>query len=205
MRKVILTLILLQIATIVCGQRRPDERIYLDLGYGSSNAVEPYSVGYRSATFDLTHAELAFRMLMNDKFGYRFLAGYDQINNAGGGRSLPFKSTYMRGSAEAVVDLGEILSFSDFTTVFGLFLHGGVGYSRLSGSSKSAGMAHFINGLCVNLFIGKRLSVNFDLTRVNHIYQQITFDMQSAHNERGFDGMMFNMSLGFSYNFSKMR
>jgi OOP family OmpA-OmpF porin len=198
-----LILILTFWALSFTAQRRPDEQIFLDLGYGVSNAVEPFTSGYRSPTFDIVHANLGFRVLMNRLFGYRLHLGYDQITAAP--NSLPFKSTYYRGSAEAVVDLGELLRFKDFTTVFGLFLHGGVGYSRLYGSGKSTGMGHFINGLNVNLYLAKRLSLFFDLTRVNHVYQQVTFDLQSPHNEKGFDGMMFNMSLGITLNFSKLR
>jgi hypothetical protein len=64
-------------------------------------------------------------------------------------------------------------------------------------------MAHFVNGLTVNLFLGSRMSVNFDVTRVNHVYQQIKFDMQSAHSQLGFDGLIFNLSLGVSVKISK--
>jgi OOP family OmpA-OmpF porin len=198
-----LILILTFWALSFTAQRRPDEQIFLDLGYGVSNAVEPFTSGYRSPTFDIVHANLGFRVLMNRLFGYRLYLGYDQITAAP--NSLPFKSTYCRGSVEAVVDLGELLRFKDFTTVFGLFLHGGVGYSRLYGSGKSTGMGHFINGLNVNFYLAKRLSLFFDLTRVNHVYQQVTFDLKSPHNEKGFDGTMFNMSLGISLNFSKLR
>lgn len=186
-------------------QRRAVTRYLIDASFGTSNAVEPYTLGYRSSTFGLFHAEVGTRILMNKNFGYRILAGYDKIENAKDGKSLPFKTTYYRVSAEGIIDLGEILQFNQFTTFFGLFLHGGVGYSRLSGSGKSEGMANFINGLTVNLFLSKRLSLNYDITRVNHVYQQIKFDMQSAHSELGFDGLIFNMSLGLSIELGKMR
>jgi OOP family OmpA-OmpF porin len=201
---------LLAIVLILCSlqiyaQRRPATRYIIDAGFGTSNAVEPYTLGYRSSTFGFFHAELGARILMNDLFGYRIIAGYDKIENAKNGKSLPFKSTYYRGSAEAIIDLGELLKFDQFTAVFGLFLHGGVGYSRLSGSGKSEGMGHFVNGLTVNLKLSKRMTLNYDLTRVNHVYQQIKFDMQSAHSELGFDGLVFNMSLGLSVELGKMR
>lgn len=204
-RRLLLASVLIFCSLQGIAQRRPQTRYVLDAGFGTSNAVEPYTIGYRSSTFGLFHAELGMRILMNDLFGYRILAGYDNIENAKNGKSLPFKSTYYRGSAEAIIDLGEVLKFDQFTTVFGLILHGGVGYSRLSGSGKSEGMAHFVNGLTVNLFLGDRLSINYDLTRVNHVYQQIKFDMQSAHSELGFDGMIFNMSLGLSLRLGKLR
>jgi OOP family OmpA-OmpF porin len=171
------------------------------MGYGVSNAVEPFTIGYRSPTFDIVHANFGLRLLMNKLFGYRLYLGYDQITAAS--NSLPFRSTYYRGSAEAIVEIGEILRFKDFSNVFSLFLHGGVGYSRLSGSGKSAGMGHFINGLTVDLDLTKRLSIFYDLTRVNHFYQQVTFDLQSTYNEKGFDGMVFNMSLGIVLRISK--
>jgi len=200
MRSIIVSVIIL-FSFSCTAQIRSDRQIFLDMGYGVSNAVEPFTSGYRSPTFDIVHANFGLRLLMNKLFGYRLYLGYDRITAAS--NSLPFKSTYYRGSAEAVVDVGEILRFKDFTTVFDLFLHGGVGYSRLSGSGKSAGMGHFINGLTVDLDLTKRLSIFYDLTRVNHVYQQVTFDLQSTYNEKGFDGMVFNMSLGIILRISK--
>lgn len=205
MLRSLLAFILILCSLQTFAQRRPKTRYIIDAGFGTSNAVEPYTLGYRSPTFGIFHAELGTRILMNDLFGYRIIAGYDKIENAKDGKSLPFNTTYYRGSAEAIIDLGEILKFDQFTTFFGLILHGGAGYSRLSGSGKSAGMAHFVNGLTVHLFLSKRLSLNYDLTRVNHVYQQITFDMQSAHSELGFDGLVFNMSLGLSLELGKMK
>lgn len=199
----LITLVLILISFQAYSQRRPVPKVIIDAGFGTSNAVEPYTPGYRSPTFGIFHAELGTRILMNDVFGYRILAGYDRIQNAKNGNSLPFQTTYIRGSAEAVIDLGEILRFNQFTTYFGLFLHGGVGYSRLSGSGKSEGMAHFINGLTVSLFLTDKLSLNYDLTRVNHVYQQIKFDMQNPHSELGFDGLIINMSLGLSLTLGK--
>jgi OmpA-OmpF porin, OOP family len=184
-------------------QRRAESKLFLDLGAGSTNAVEPYSPGYRSSTFGFIHANLGVRYMMNARFGYRVQAGYDQIKSAPAGLSLPFKSTYYRGSAEAIIDLGEVLRFNEFTTLFGLLLHGGVGYSSLSGSGKTAGMGHFINGLTMQAHFGSSFDLFLDLTRVNSVHQQITFDMQNPYNEKGFDGMIFNMSLGCSIKLSK--
>ena len=54
----------------VYAQRRPDTKLFIDVSFGTSNAVEPYKLGYRSSTFGLFHAELGARILMNDYFGY---------------------------------------------------------------------------------------------------------------------------------------
>lgn len=177
--------------------------LFVDIGGGSTNAVEPYSVGYRSATFGVFHANLGVRYMMNSRFGYRLQAGYDQIRNAPNGLSLPFETTYYRGSGQIIVNLGEILNFEDFTYVVGLLFHIGGGYARLSGSGKTSGMAHVLNGFMITGKLSRRFQLFFDVTRVNSVYQQIKFDMQNSHNEKGFDGMILNLSLGLSVNFGK--
>lgn len=206
LNKQIFTLIFIfAAATNAFSQRRAESKFILDIGAGSSNAVEPYSKGYRSPTFGFIHANLGARLMMNERFGYRFLVGFDQIKNASGGLSLPFRSKYYRGSVEAVIDLGEVLKFYEFTRIFGLLLHGGVGYSALTGSGKTASMGHFLNGLTMQAHLGSGFDIFLDLTRVNSVHQQITFDMQNTHNEKGFDGLIFNMSLGASIQLSKSK
>ena len=90
---------------------------YLDCNFGVTNPVEPFASGYRTPTFGLFHANLGYRLMINDRFGYRFIAGYDKITNSK--NSLPFNSNYIRGSVEAMIDLSKVLNFRDFTNFFG--------------------------------------------------------------------------------------
>jgi OOP family OmpA-OmpF porin len=175
---------------------------YFDLNVGVTNPVEPFAAGYRTPTFGLFHANLGYRFMVNDRFGYRFIAGYDKISNSQK-NSLPFNSNYMRGSVEAMIDLSKVLNFREFTNFFGLLMHGGVGASFLSGSGQSITMGHFVNGITLQGFVSPRLAINFDLTRVNHVYQQRTFDLTKEYSELGFDGFIMNVTIGASLKLNK--
>ncbi len=174
---------------------------YFDCNFGVTNPVEPFASGYRTPTFGLFHADLGYRLMINDRFGYRFMAGYDKISNSK--NSLPFNSNYMRGSAEAMIDLSKVLNFREFTNFFGLLMHGGVGASFLSGSGQSITMGHFVNGITLQGFVTPRLAINFDLTRVNHVYQQKTFDLTQEYSELGYDGFIMNITIGASLKLNK--
>ena len=174
---------------------------YLDFNFGVTNPVEPFAPGYRTPTFGLFHANLGYRLMINDRFGYRFIAGYDKIGSAK--NSLPFNSSYVRVSTEAMIDLSKVLNFREFTNFFGLLMHGGVGASFLSGSGQSITMGHFVNGITLQGFITPRLAINIDLTRVNHVYQTRTFDLTESYSELGFDGFIFNATIGASIKLNK--
>jgi OOP family OmpA-OmpF porin len=175
---------------------------YLDLNFGVTNPVEPFALGYRTPTFGLFHANLGYRFMVNDRFGYRFIAGYDKISNSKK-NSLPFNSSYVRVSTEAIIDLSKVLNFREFTNFFGLLMHGGVGASFLSGSGQYITMGNFVNGITLQGYVTPRLAINFDLTRVNHVYQQRTFDLSQKYSELGFDGFIFNATIGVSLKLSK--
>jgi OOP family OmpA-OmpF porin len=174
---------------------------YFDCNFGITNPVEPFASGYRTPTFGLFHANLGYRLMINDRFGYRFIAGYDKISSAN--NSLPFNSSYVRVSTEAMIDLSKVLNFREFTNFFGLLMHGGVGASFLSGSGQYITMGNFVNGITLQGYVSQRLAINFDLTRVNHVYQQRTFDLSKEYSELGFDGFIFNATIGFSIKLNK--
>ena len=174
---------------------------YFDCSFGVTNPVEPFAPGYRTPTFALFHANLGYRLMINDRFGYRLIAGYDKISSAK--NSIPFNSSYVRFSTEAMIDLSKVLNFREFTNFFGLLMHGGVGASFLSGSGQSITMGHFVNGITLQGFITPRLAINIDLTRVNHVYQTRTFDLTESYSELGFDGFIFNATIGASIKLNK--
>jgi OOP family OmpA-OmpF porin len=174
----------------------------IEFNFGSSNAVRPYTLGYRSGTVGLFHADLSARFMMNDRFGYKLTFGFDNITNAKDGSSLSFKSQYLRVTAQAVIDMGVLLNFKDFTRKFTILVHGGPGVSYLmNAQGKSGNMLNFTAGVVPQLKISERFRIHLDFTRVRHVYQQVTFDLNSKHDELGFDGLIVNASLGFSIYF----
>jgi OOP family OmpA-OmpF porin len=169
----------------------------VEFAFGSSNAVHPFTLGYRSPTFGLFHAELGYRQMLNELVGYKITAGYDKIGNATDGSSIEFSSNYIRFSFQGVVDMGQVLRFRDFTRRFTILVHGGPGFSNLwNDAGQSGSMLNLTAGIVPQLKLSDKFRVFADFTRVRHVYQQVTFDLQSSHSQLGFDGWIANISLG---------
>ena len=180
--------------------QKKDKRTSLELAAGSSNAVHPFTPGYRTPSFGLFHAELGYRKMLNELIGYKATAGYDKIENAP--NSNAFSSNYVRLSIQGVVDMGQVLRFRDFIRRFTILVHGGPGFSNLWNSNgQSASMLNLTVGIVPQVKLSDRFRLFADFTRVRHVYQQVTFDLQSSHSQLGFDGWIANISLGASYNF----
>lgn len=174
----------------------------IELAFGSSNAVHPFTLGYRSPTFGLFHAELGYRMMLNELVGYKITGGFDKIGNATDGSSIEFTSNYVRFSFQGVVDMGQVLRFRDFMRRFTILVHGGPGFSNLwNDAGQSGAMLNLTAGIVPQVKVSEKLRVFADFTRVRHVYQQVTFDLQSSHSQLGFDGWIANISLGASISF----
>jgi OOP family OmpA-OmpF porin len=174
----------------------------IEIAFGSSNAVHPFTLGYRSPTFGLFHIELGYRQMKNELVGYKLTAGYDNIGNATDGSSIEFTSQYIRLNFQGVVDMGQVLRFRDFTRDFTILVHGGPGFSNLwNNAGQSGAMLNLTAGIVPQYKISDKFRVFADFTRVRHVYQQVTFDLQSSHSQLGFDGWIANISLGASIGF----
>lgn len=138
--------------------------------------------------------------------------GFDRIKNdefGSNGNSLYFRSYYTRFSLQAVANLARIMEFEDFLENLGLLIHGGIGFSsNRNGNAPFFGgwngpdkdnMLNFIIGLTTQYTFDERFSLNIDLSFVNHIYQDRTWDLTESFNQRGFDGFLANASVGISY------
>jgi OOP family OmpA-OmpF porin len=98
--------------------------------------------------------------------------------------------------------MGQLLRFRDFVRRFTILVHGGPGFSNLwNDNGQSASMLNLTVGIVPQIKLSDRFRLFSDFTRVRHVYQQVTFDLQSSHNQLGFDGWIANISLGASYNF----
>lgn len=169
---------------------------------GTSNSVEPFAEGYRSGTFGLFHTSLSYRLMFNEYIGIRPSLAYDRITNAKDGSSLPFTTNYTRITANSVVNAGQLLRFREFTRNFTVFVYGGAGLSILTGknSNLSGLMMNATAGLVPSFKVSDNLRFFLDITRVRHIYQQVTFDLTSRHEDLGYDGLIYNISVGVSFN-----
>lgn len=207
------------IFTVSCGLKAQEmnmNKLSIDANIGATNAITPYATDYWSNTIGLFHTNLGARYMFNNNFGIKLDVGFDRLKNdefGDNGASLAFSSQYIRSSFQLVANLGRFMHFENFAPRFGLFLHGGAGYSTnrnsngpLFGSWDSPdkdNMVNFIVGLTPQIKLGSKVSLNADIALVNHIYQQRTWDLTEKVNSRGFDGLMSNVTVGISYYIGK--
>ena len=184
----------------------------IDANIGATNAIKPFAPNYWSNSIGLFHTNLGARYMFNNSFGIKLDFGFDRIKNdefGDNGASNEFRSQYIRSSFQLVANMGRFMHFEEFAPRFGLFIHGGAGYSTnknsdgpLFGSWDSPdkdNMVNFIVGLTPQFKLNSKMSINADVAFVNHIYQQRTWDLSQPVARRGFDGLMANLTVGISY------
>ena len=58
-------------------------------------------------------------------------------------------------------------------------------------------------GITPQFRVSNKIALNLDLSYISNIYQDHRFDYKSTNSSRGFDGNMFNASIGLSYYLGK--
>lgn len=176
----------------------------IDVNFGAGKPTNPMSAGHTETIFNFPHADAGVRYMFNNKFGAKVDFGYDYFKN--GDDSPYFRTAYYRTSLQGVANLGRIMNFEEWTKVLNLQAHLGGGYSWMEpGKDLSTNiyekdeMAHVMLGLTGQLKLGKRVALNADFTMINNIRQDITFDGFERTNRSGFDGTMYNATLGLSF------
>lgn len=181
----------------------------IELNGGMSKPTEPFTDGYHAPQFSFFHVDLGARYMFNTKFGIKLDVGFDQFKNDKDS-SRKFETEFYKLSLQGVANLGRVLNFESWTNTFGLLFHMGVGYSFMNNDNfegDSSGiinnadeMANFIAGLTGQVRLSDKLALTGDFTIINNYRQHNTFDGQTyLGNGRGFDGTLYNMSLGLTY------
>ncbi|WP_306350125.1 OmpA family protein [Flavobacterium sp. '19STA2R22 D10 B1'] len=171
----------------------------IDLMGGINKPTTPFSAGSSTSRANFYHADLGVRYMFNTKFGLKADVGFDNMENAD--NTNKFKSQYYRTSLQGVVNLGRVLEFENWTSRLNILAHTGVGYSQLRNKDAYKGadeMVNFIVGLTGQIKLSERVALNADFTMVNNIDQNRTFDGAIAPEDRGFNGTLYNASVGIS-------
>jgi len=171
----------------------------LDAQFGLNYAQGPLTTGYSTNEYGLYHLGLGTRYMFNPKFGLKLSVGYDEISE--GFNSPNFHTDYFRSSLEGVINLAALL---DFNCRFGLLAHGGAGYSLMTGVNMTEDFDHIMNvtaGITPQYMLSNRLSIYGDVSAVSNVYQDYNYDFARTHTNRGFDGNLFNFSVGLQFNF----
>lgn len=197
---ILATLLTVGVAT---AQEKPYNKWSIDLNAGITKPTNPFANGYNTKTFDFLHADGGVRYMFNNKFGVKADFGFDKFEN--GDNSLNFETNYYRTSLQGVVNLGRVLNFEEWTKAINIQAHTGAGYSWMKhdGSDAKDQMAHFIIGLTGQVKLSERVALNADFTMINNVNQDKTWDGTSNLSSRGFDGTLYNATLGLSFYLGK--
>lgn len=203
MKKIVLSLFLVSLVSgNVNAQEKPYNKWSFDINGGLTKPTNPMTPGYSTSTFEsFYHVDAGFRYMVNTKFGLKVDFGYDDMKNAK--HSNDFKTKYYRTSLQGVANLGRIMSFEEWTSVLNLQAHAGVGYSWMTSNNFSGKdqMGNAIAGLMAQVKLGNRVSLNADFSVIKNIDQDYAFDghQKGNSNARGFDGTLYNATLGLSF------
>lgn len=195
---------MLALITFGAAGQGPDyNRMTLDLQVGVNNPVSPMSAGYDSPTMGFLTANIGGRYMLNAKGGIKLGLGYNRFSAKSG--SLDFTTNYMRGSLEGVINLANILQFSQWTDRIGLLFHTGLGYSGMKSEDVEGKdrMLHATMGLAPQLRLSPRWALELDASVFAHSYQSRSYDFRQANYNRGVDGFLYNLTLGMQYHLGK--
>lgn len=177
----------------------------LEVARGINKAAGPFTSGYSSSNMSLPAIEFGGRYMFNSYGGIRLEAGYNRI-----GYTVPaeissgeFVSNYWRLSAEAVMNMGQILDFYSINPRLGLLANIGTGLSSLSNDSLKMGiksgsdkMIHISFGVSPLIRLTDRLTIAANFRCITHVHQSRTFDLHSTVQEQGMNGRLLSGTIG---------
>ena len=163
----------------------------------------------------LNHYELNYRYMMNNRFGLKFDAGFDNFQFVDDHPA----TNALRFSIQPTFNLTDLLHMNNFSTRWGILLHMGAGYAAMW-NKEVRGPNEILNlkegsvdeilqgiiGLTPQFKLNERLSINGDIAFMGNIRQNYGFDFESAPIQGGgFSGYYATASIGFSYYIGKSK
>ncbi len=171
----------------------------IELNGGVNKFQRPATGGHFTTTPSPWNADLGVRYMFNNKFGLKLDVGYDKFTGAD--KSIDFDTHLYRTNLQAVANLGRIMSFETWTNTIGLLAHGGFGYAQLKSDNHNFTdrMGTFMVGLTPQLRLSNRVALTGDFTTILTAKQDKAFDGASSNNGRGFNGILFQGSIGLTF------
>lgn len=212
MKKIIFSLILLGAIT-ANAQERNYNQWSVEAEAGVHKPSNPFSPGYSTATPSLLQGGLGVRYMMNEKFGVKLDAGYNNIKS--NDDSQEFETNYYRTSLQGVVNMGSVLNFRSWTNNFNVLFHGGMGYAvnkpkYPNDFDKGDQMLHLMAGVTPQFKLSDRLALTGDLSVIGNANHANTWDGAQPLNTvvdnnqlRGLNGMLVNASVGLTFYLGK--
>ncbi len=199
MKKIVITLAFALGLTHVNAQTQTGNNFNkwsVELGGGFTKAQRPFSAGYSNETPSPWVGEFGVRYMFNNKFGLKADFGYNSFTNKD--NSLDFDSKYYRVDLQAVANLGRIMNFETWTKTIGLLAHTGFGVAQLENKDLHVKdrMGNFIAGVTGQIRLTDRIALTGDFTTIVNASQDYTFDCGCPVESRGFNGVLFNGTVG---------
>jgi len=170
----------------------------IELNGGVNKYQRPSTGGYYTSTPSPWNADFGVRYMFNNKFGLKLDAGYYSFT--GKDESLDFDTHLYRTDLQLVANVGRVLSFETWTNRLGLLAHGGFGYAQLKSDNHdfTDKMGNFMIGLTPQLRLSDRVALTGDFTTLLTFSQDRSFDGATATTGRGFQGILFQGSIGLT-------
>src|SRR5690606_22564807 len=185
----------------------PDfNRWSIEVAGGLHKPARPMASGYYTNSPSFGQFSLGARYMFNNRFGAKLDVGYNMLEGADD--SNPYKSNYLRTSLQGVINLGSILKFETWTNTFGVLVHAGAGYSRLTAKEpveldNTDQMLNVIAGISPQIKLGERMALTTDVSLIGNTRQDYTWDGTGVTEKRGWNGYMMNFSLGLTFYLGK--
>lgn len=170
----------------------------IELNGGVNKFQRPATSGHFQSTPSPWNADFGVRYMFNNKFGLKLDAGYNSFT--GDDDSMEFDTHLYRTDLQLVANVGRVLGFETWTGRLGLLAHGGFGYAQLKSDNHdfTDKMGNFMVGLTPQLRLSNRVALTGDFTTLLTVGQDRAFDGASASTGRGFQGILFQGSVGLT-------
>jgi outer membrane protein OmpA-like peptidoglycan-associated protein len=204
MKKVILLLVLLVTVAAANAQTSTGESLTdgnfnkwsIELAGGFNKPQKPMK--YYTAPISPYVVDLGVRYMLNNKFGLKADFGYNSFQEEK--NSTPFDTKYYRFDIQGVANLGRIMNFETWTKTIGLLGHTGFGaaYFEDKNSSLDDKMINFIIGVTGQIKLSDKLALTGDFSTIMNALQSHTYDGAAKNPEKGFNGLLFNGTIGLT-------
>ncbi len=191
----------------------------IEFSLGQSKGVNPYTTGYFSSnpnselgSLKVNNFNLAFRYMMTQKFGFKFDVSSDRFKN-NSPESLPFDVQQYRLGVQGVINAVRLFNAEPQFDRFGLLLHGGFSYARVTPKYDSPVVGEIDNfgktentfgvifGLTPQFRISKKTSLQLDVNMITNFRQHFAWDGHYSETQNNLAGKLLNASFGISYSF----
>lgn len=173
----------------------------LDVEGGLNKPFQRFTPGYGVPRVGLFHVGLNGRVMMTSSFGLRFGYGMTDMQEKKGANE--FHTVLHSGTVEAMLNVGRIAHFEEFSKHLGLFVHVGPGVGLMNGTgairTTKEKLGYFKVGFMPIFKVSEKVAITTDLSFYAMLMQNNTWDMQSANPvQGGFSSSMGMLTVGAS-------